>query len=73
MLVELNGSGSEPTHLYDPQHSLWQAWKIIMHHWHIMYIISKKNLVQGFTLPTYKQVANLKAQWKVVEKKLQLM
>ena len=42
-IIELNGSGSEPTHIYDSNHSIFYAWKEIIRHWDILYIISKKN------------------------------
>ena len=31
----------EPTHMYDPKHSLWFGWKELMRHFHYMYLISK--------------------------------
>lgn len=42
-IIELNGAGSEPTHIYDPRHSLFYAWKEIIRHWNILYKVSKKN------------------------------
>jgi hypothetical protein len=42
-IIELNGSGSEPTHIYDPRHSVFWAWKEITKHWRILYRISKLN------------------------------
>ncbi len=39
-IIELNGAGSEPTHMYDPAHSLWFAWKEIIRHWKILHRIS---------------------------------
>ena len=42
-IIELNGSGSEPTHIYDPRHSIFWAWKEIAKHWRILYRISKLN------------------------------
>ena len=42
-IIELNGSGSEPTHIYDPRHSVFWAWKEIAKHWKILYRISKLN------------------------------
>ena len=42
-IIELNGSGSEPTHIYDPKHSVFWAWKEITKHWKILYRISKMN------------------------------
>jgi hypothetical protein len=45
-IIELNGAGSEPTHMYDPRHSIFFAWKEIIRHLNILYKIScwnKKN------------------------------
>jgi len=42
-IVELNGAGSEPTHIYDPQHSIFFAWKEIIRHWKILWRISRIN------------------------------
>lgn len=46
-IVELNGSGSEPTHIYDPGHTLFFAWKEIIRHWNILYRISIQNNRNG--------------------------
>lgn len=42
-IIELNGAGSEPTHMYDPRHSIFFAWKEIIRHWNILYRISRTN------------------------------
>lgn len=42
-IIELNGAGSEPTHIYDPKHSIFFAWKEIIRHWDILYRISRLN------------------------------
>jgi hypothetical protein len=42
-VIELNGAGSEPTHIYDPKHSIFFAWKEIIRHWHILWKISAMN------------------------------
>lgn len=42
-IIELNGAGSEPTHMYDPRHSVFFAWKEIIRHWHILLRISIQN------------------------------
>lgn len=42
-IIELNGAGSEPTHIYDPSHSIFFAWKEIIRHWKLLYRISKLN------------------------------
>ncbi len=42
-IIELNGAGSEPTHIYDPQHSIFFAWKEIIRHWKMLFEISRMN------------------------------
>ncbi|MCF2506333.1 NRDE family protein [Dyadobacter sp. CY107] len=46
-IIELNGTGSEPTHIYDPAHSLFFAWKEIYRHWKIVFKISMINAHNG--------------------------
>ncbi len=46
-IIELNGAGSEPTHMYDPAHSIWFAWKEIVRHWILMQKISAANHKAG--------------------------
>jgi len=42
-IIELNGAGSEPTHMYDPKHSIFFAWSEIIRHWNILWKISRIN------------------------------
>jgi hypothetical protein len=42
-IIELNGAGSEPTHIYDPKHSIFFAWKEIIRHLNILWKISRIN------------------------------
>jgi len=42
-IIELNGAGSEPTHIYDPKHSVFFAWKEIIRHNKILWRISRMN------------------------------
>ena len=45
-IIEVNGAGSEPTHMYDPKHSLFFAWKEITRHWRLLHRISLANAKQ---------------------------
>ena len=47
-VLEVNGAGSEPTHIYDPRHSLFFAWKEIIRHWWLLYKISRANHRLGY-------------------------
>ncbi len=42
-IIELNGAGSEPTHIYDPSHSVFFAWKEIIRHWKLLQKVSILN------------------------------
>ncbi|WP_370511493.1 D-alanine--D-alanine ligase [Flavobacterium sp. GT3R68] len=53
-IVELNGAGSEPTHIYDPKHSLFFAWKELIRHIRYMYAISIENYKNGAPFLSHK-------------------
>ena len=55
LIIELNGAGSEPTHIYDPGHSLFFAWKEIARHLRLLSIISIKNHKMGYRYLTVKE------------------
>lgn len=54
-IVEINGAISEPTHMYDPKHSLLFGWKELTRHFHYMYLISKHNKQNGAKYLTFKE------------------
>ena len=54
-IVELNGAGSEPTHIYDPKHSLFFAWKELLRHIKYMYEISIENNKKGYPYLSHKE------------------
>lgn len=54
-IVELNGSGSEPTHIYDPGKSIFSAWKEIIKHWNILFRIARENNRRGVAYLTLAQ------------------
>ena len=53
-LVEINGAASEPTHIYDPKHSIFFAWKELARHITYMYQISVVNHKNGVSYLSYK-------------------
>jgi hypothetical protein len=54
-IIELNGAGSEPTHIYDPKHSIFFAWKEIIRHWQMLYKISISNHAKGYAYLSFKK------------------
>lgn len=69
-IIELNGAGSEPTHIYDPRHSLFFAWKEIARHFKLLCTISIKNHQRGFPYLTVKQGMQMFKENNVVVKNL---
>ncbi len=46
-ILEVNGVTSECTHIYDPQHSLWYAWRTLFAQWDICLRIARENVARG--------------------------
>jgi hypothetical protein len=46
-ILELNGAGAEPGHIYDPQFPIFKAYRVLFHHWKVLYQISKANHKRG--------------------------
>jgi hypothetical protein len=46
-VMELNGCGAEPAHIYQPGYSLWKALYVLYWHWKSMFIISMQNHKKG--------------------------
>lgn len=46
-ILEFNGSGAAPNHVYHCGLSIWQAYREIMRHWHILFEISRHNHQNG--------------------------
>jgi len=54
-IMELNGAGAEPAHIYEPGFSIIEAYKVIFHHWKVLYQISRINHKRGFNYLSVKQ------------------
>jgi len=46
-VIELNGVTSEATHIYDPKHSVFDAYRILAEQWRIAYEIGYQNKKRG--------------------------
>ncbi|MBC7450498.1 MAG: hypothetical protein H7259_03320 [Cytophagales bacterium] len=54
-IMELNGAGAEPAHIYHPGFSLFKAYKVLFHHWNILYKISMMNHAKGLAFPSFHE------------------
>ncbi|HEY0651595.1 MAG TPA: hypothetical protein VGD65_00660 [Chryseosolibacter sp.] len=46
-IVELNGCGAEPAHIYDPDFKIVDALKVLFRHWRTIFEISRENHKRG--------------------------
>ncbi len=72
-VIEVNGAGSEPTHIYDPRHSLFFAWKEIVRHWILLYRISRLNHRLGHPYLRFSEGIRMFREDRELSKKLAAM
>lgn len=54
-ILEFNGCGAEPNHIYDAGLNIWQAYAEILKHWKVLYQISKYNHENGTPYWSFKK------------------
>lgn len=71
-ILEYNGSGSGIQHVYGNGTDLFRAWKVILHHWKMLYKISKFNNDSGIRywpfLKGWNFLRNAKQELKMLKK-----
>ncbi len=68
-ILELNGAGAEPAHIYHPGYSLWQAYKVLFHHFHVLYQISIINHRAGAPYMNLKEYLAMQKLLKAYRQK----
>jgi hypothetical protein len=54
-IVELNGCGAEPAHIYHPNASLWDGISDLVTYWQNMYRVSKENHERGVAYISFSE------------------
>lgn len=67
-IMEVNGVNSEPIHIYDPNYSIWNAYRDIFFQMKIIFDLSQKRLKKEY--PTQSLYAFLKGTQQVLGKKM---
>ena len=72
MILEYNGCGAEPNHIYDCGMTIFQAYKEILRHWKALFEISKYNNKNGTPywsfMKGYRFLQEAKRHFKLIEK-----
>ena len=63
-ILELNGAGAEPAHIYDPKFSFIKAQQVIAQHYKMMHQASTSNNKKGIAFMSYTDFKN----WRKLEK-----
>ncbi|MBC7572607.1 MAG: hypothetical protein H7319_23175 [Spirosoma sp.] len=58
-ILELNGAGAEPAHIYQPGFSIWTAWGVLLNHWRVLYEISRENHRRGIAYMTFAEARTI--------------
>ncbi|MBS1680747.1 MAG: hypothetical protein JST48_03470 [Bacteroidetes bacterium] len=66
-IVELNGCGAEPSHIYHPQASLWSGLSDLIVHWQNMYHISKANHARGVAYVSFREGMEVYRKFKALK------
>jgi len=55
-ILELNGVGAEPAHIYDPRFPVMKAYRVLFQHWSVLYRISRANNSNGVAYMSLREV-----------------
>lgn len=64
IVMELNGSGAEPAHIYDPAFSLWVAIRTLIQHWKSIFEIAMQNKMLGHQFISLKEAIDYYQNFK---------
>jgi hypothetical protein len=53
-VMELNGCGAEPAHIYHPGYSIRKAMSVLFQHWRNIFLIARENTKRGFRYTPFK-------------------
>jgi hypothetical protein len=63
-IMELNGCGAEPAHIYQPGFSLWKAFGILFTHWKNIFRISMQNHRRGVPFTSWREGKTIHKKFK---------
>ena len=61
-ILEVNGVGGEPTHIYDSNTGIFEAWKDLCFTWRVAAKIAAINFEKGFEKPSYQKA---RTKWRL--------
>lgn len=71
-ILELNGAGAEPAHIYDPSFSFFKAQYVIARHYKMMFYAAKENQKRGISFMSFKEFSSLRKSEKKYKEQVTL-
>jgi len=65
-IMELNGCGAEPAHIYHPGASLREALRVMFRHWRDLYLISLQNHLRGVPYISFREGIGVYRRFKAL-------
>ncbi|MCH2044452.1 MAG: hypothetical protein MK212_10085 [Saprospiraceae bacterium] len=59
MILEINGAGADPAHVFDPKVSIFQKYKAIFKQWKTMFRIARANRKNGLKYMNWKEARRI--------------
>ena len=72
-ILELNGAGAEPSHIYDPCFSFFKAQKVIANHYQMMFEAAFINKQAGIPFMSFKSFMSTRKLEKEYKQSVQLI
>jgi hypothetical protein len=58
-IIEVNGAGSGPAHIFDERHSIFFAWREIARHFRMLHRVSRQNKKAGYAYMPFAEGINM--------------
>lgn len=65
-ILELNGCGAEPAHIYQPGFSFWKAIGVLYRHWEDIFRVSMENRNRGFNFTSLQDGLKMYKKFRVI-------
>lgn len=70
MVMEYNGIGAEPAHIYDPAYPVWKKYRDVYRHWKVIYQIFKVQSAGGARSMTWSEAISSLRKYSAYKKSL---
>lgn len=70
LIIEFNGIGAEPAHIYDPSYPIWKKYRDIYQHWRIIFRIYRQQRALGHRGMSVREVVERVRAYRAYQRSL---